>query len=226
MRSQFYHIQVQFSMLLLRPGKLLNNCITNTRDGKAGDLRWSNASWCSFFRHTWTSPPAITLLPLTRSTYQPWAFWCPSAAVEDPCLSLSYCAGWFCTGPRSCCCCWMCCCSLHQRAFLWSLNAKQHHKNMQRTVKAQLGEWFNIQEFSVSNKSTIMEYCPGTNYIEWVKHPHNSAVSLILSRCYRNPQANTDAWGLTERSVRSLGPLKAMLTWGRLHVCPIYFQWG
>lgn len=158
-------------------------------------------SWCSSQIHM---DFTITnyLLPLTRNTYQSWAFGCPSAAVEDPCLSLSYCAGWFCTGPRSCCCCWMCCCSPHQRAFLWILKAKQDHKTMQTTVKAQLGEWFNIQEFSVTSKSAITGYYPGTKYVEQIKHTQNSAVSAGVREILR-PTQITEDW---KTSVRLLGP--------------------
>lgn len=71
MRSHFCHIQVQFSALLFRVDKLLNNCLTNVQEGRfsLGALRSSPPScgrepWCSFLRHTRAS-----LLPAFLANY-------------------------------------------------------------------------------------------------------------------------------------------------------------
>lgn len=63
---------------------------------------------------------------------------------------------------------------------------------MQTTVKAQLGEWFNIQEFSVTSKSAITGYYPGTKYVEQIKHTQNSAVSAGVREILRPTQITED----------------------------------
>lgn len=137
----------------------------------------------SFLRHTQLQHclflQPMVLVRSIRSTYQPWASWSPSEAVEGPCLFLFYCARWLCTGPESCCCCWMCCCSPRQRASPWSLQAKQSHKDMQRTAEAQLGEWFYIQELSAI--TPITGYCTVTKYFDGAKHIHSSLQSHAFS---------------------------------------------
>jgi len=125
MRSHFCHIQVQFSTLLFRADKLLDNCLTNVQGTTSGSqaVRPSHA-----FCRERTSDTAglqhglllrsIILPPFIASTYQLGAFGYLSEAAEDPCLFLFCYARWLCTEPKSCCCCWMCCCSPHRHAFL------------------------------------------------------------------------------------------------------------